>query len=440
MKKIGKKLLFVTGISALMALSSCESKEKREEREDQQYRDSVAAVRAAEKQEEQLTTVIYDSLMNVPNTVSDMSAKQAGVFCNDFKYGRGMGTRQELDSLENVSMANVLHQRVISSAKPIAEKHLKELYSSLATYRLGIDPDTRIKKMLSGEPFEEGVHYGCFLDFYGQEAGDTVYGFSSDDFIDNQNYFVNDVLYGADTAQYGAKRRAEIVQIIEKQYAKMMSALKANRIAVAKQFADYYPVLDLDRVPKQYRKYFDTYEPAMQRAEGDAWYSYGEYNVIPTSFAIVKYVDVYDSKLKPEFFNVPGAKYKLVRVSKGKWQVVRTLKGKIDKTPVFDHNVDYKTEMCYWGVEDAKSGDNSFDASAGANMGVHISVKEYEYVAHATKLDKVPDPNGERADRIEFLEQKKSEVAALDSIQEEYSNRAYETAKEMAKRRLGHNR
>ena len=445
MKNFGRKTFFATGMSALLALSACESKEKKAEREAAAEKEHAAAVEReraeAQYQENNLTDIIYDSLMNVPNTVGDLSAKQASSYCYDFKSGYGVGTKRELDSLTNVSMANVLHQRVISTAKPIATRHLKELYASLATYNLGVNANSRIEKILSGKPYDGGEYGGILLNFYGQELADTLYGVYSGYFDTEKQDFVSAVLYGADTAQYGAGRKAEIVKIVEKRYVQMMADLKANRIAVAKQFADYYPVLDLNRIPKQYRKYFADCEPALSACEGDIWYSYEYSYELTPNFAIEKEVNVYDSKLKPEFFNVPGAKYKLVQVSKGKWKVVRTLRsGKKDETPVFAHNVDYTTRLNTWIEDDVKQGDGYFSAEAGTNLGVHIYVREYEYVAHAVKSDKVPDPKGERAEYIKRLQKKADEVHVLDSMTSGYSVAAREKARKMAQHRLGHNR
>ncbi len=444
MAKLGKKAKLTLGLAALLALSACESKEKKAEREAAAERERVAAVEKAEREakerEYKLTSAIYDSLMNVPNTIDGMSAKQAGIYCDDFRNNCGIGTKHELDSLRNVSMAQILDKRVISSGKTIVEKHLKALFASLATYDLGINTNAKIQQMLAGTVVGSNYYYD--LNFYGEEASDTVYGRYLYDFEDNQRAFVSAVLNGADTAQYGASRKAEIVKIIEKRYVQMMSELKANRIAVAKEFADYYPVLDINRIPKQYRQYMD-FDPALEfGGEGDSWYSYDKNSWrLKGDFAIVKSVNVYDSKLKPEFFNVPGAKYKLVQVAKGKWQVVRTLKGKVEKTPVFTHNVDYKTEMQSWGItQDVKAGDNSFSASAGTNLGVHISVTEYEYVARAVKSDKLPDPKGERAARIAQLEQKQVEIDSLQSQYWDYSERAHQRASEIAVKRLGRNR
>ena len=431
MKKIGKKSLLVGGMAALLALSACESKEKKAAREAAAERERAAAIERARAeaklQEENLTDAIYDSLMNVPNTIDGMSAEQADKLCRDFNYGNGKGTKHELDSLSGLNMAVVLHKKVESSGKPIAEKHLKELFASLSTYNLGVDVDAKIKELLSGT-----------VDFYGSEASDTIYGY--DEFEWHQGDFVYAVLSGADTAKYGASRQAEIVKIVKNRYVKMMAELKKNRIAVAKQFADYYPILDLDRIPKQYRKYFAEYDPAVTGGEGWMGYSYPGSWLMRPSFAIEKSVSVYDSKLKPEFFNVPGAQYKLVRVANGKWQVIRTLKDKIEKTPVFAHNVDYTSRLNAWDIEGVKQGDSHFYAEAGANLGVHIYVTEYEYVVHAAKSDKLPDPNGERAARIAQLEQQQAHMDSLQHASWEYSRRARECASQLAIKRLGRNR
>jgi len=431
MKKIGKKSLLVGGMTALLALSACESKEKRAERAAEAERERAEAVEReyaeAKRQEEKLANAIYDSLMNVPNTIDGMSAEQVWQLWRDFDLGRGKGTKHELDSLSGLNMAVVLHQKVESSGKQIAEKHLKELFASLSTYNLGVDADDKIKELLSG-----------MVDFYGSEASDTIYGY--DEFEWHQGDFVYTVLSGADTAKYGANRQAEIVNIVKNRYVKMMAELKKNRIAVAKQFADYYPILDLDRIPKQYRKYFAEYDPAVTGGEGWTGYSYPGSWLMRPSFAIEKSVGLYDSKLKPEFFNVPGATYKLVQVAKGKWQVVRTLKGKVEKTPVFAHNVDYTTRLNAWDIDDVKQGDSHFSVTAGANLGVHIYVTEYEYVAHAVKSDKLPDPKGERAARIAQLEQKQVEIDSLQSQYWDYSERAHQHASQLAIKRLGRNR
>ena len=435
MTYLGKKTKLTLGIAAMLVLSGCGYKEKKAEREAAAERERIAAIEKAEREnkerEKDMKIAIFDSLMNVPNTVGGMSANQAyKVF-----WSAKLHDRQELDSLKSVRMADVLHERVIESGKKIAEKHLKALSVSLATYGLIKDTGAKIQKILDCY-YREDIYFGANKNKDEQDYIDDEEVF----YRDYESLIVDRLLEETDIGQYGASRQSEIIDIVKKRYAQMMSELKSNRIAIAKEFADYYPILDINRIPKQYRKYFDKYDVAMKEWEGPVEYSYKD-AYFGTGISVEKSVKVYDSKLKPEFFNVPGATYKLVQVAKGKWKVVRTLKsGKKDETHVFTDNVDYCTVGNVFVGEDVKSGDSSFRASAGINLGVHIDVREYEYVAHPTKSDELPDPNGKRAARIAKLEQKLDEMYKLSDAYDDYQRRAGELAKKMATERLGHNR
>ena len=420
MKKIDTKTLLFAFVlfASMLTLSGCNSKK---DKENKNATDAVEKVDEAEQRKkiEKRRDAIYDSLMNIPNTINGMSAAQAEEYCWAFLYSYGVNTKHELDSLQSIKMNNILHQKVITAAKPIVKQHVKEICASLASYKLDINI----------EKFDQINDYGLnstYINLYGEEISDTTYGVYSFDIESNKKDFVNLILQGVDISKYGTNRQAEIKSIIEQGYVEMMQHLKQNRIAISKKFADYYPSLDLNRFPQKYRKLAKQYiqDPAIYPVEGGYNYEYNNY--LPTNFSICKLVRVYDSKLDPRFFNVAGAKYKLVNVSKNKWQVVRTSpNGKVDKTPVFTDNKDYDTviyERC------DKTGNVVFEAEAGANIGVHVFEETCLAAVNAEKPDVVPDPNGARAARIEDLKRKKADVDSLYTFVSNYSENARKQA------------
>ena len=81
MTYLGKKTKLTLGIAAMLVLSGCGYKEKKAEREAAAERERIAAIEKAEREnkerEKDMKIAIFDSLMNVPNTVGGMSANQA---------------------------------------------------------------------------------------------------------------------------------------------------------------------------------------------------------------------------------------------------------------------------------------------------------------------------------------------------------------------------
>ena len=89
-----------------------------------------------------------------------------------------------------------------------------------------------------------------------------------------------------------------------------------------------------------------------------------------------------------DFFGEPVAKYKLVSVGQGKWQVVKTKQnGRVEKTKVFSDNKEFEIfeypvfddeEYGEQGSVDAlpKVGDSEFWFEPGTNLGVRVGYSE----------------------------------------------------------------
>lgn len=406
MKKIHSKVFFVSTIAAMMALGACKSQEKKAEREQERQEAVETEHRAAQQREAQLVTHIYDSLMNAPNKIDGLSATDVKKEIYAFKWGKGPGTRNELDSLLNARQSDLLDRRVRADAKIIIARGLKNIEQSLNVYNLNLDLDAASECV---EPY----------------GGDDEYGWHRDSFVE---CLLKTSLFN----EYGESRKQEIVNIVENGYQKMKSELKKHRLQIAKDFAVYYPELDLSQVPQQYRSLFNA-DAAEHESEGGTYYEYSYLNNQPLQ--VIRSVSVYDSKLKPEFFNDTNVDYSLIKVDKGKWQVIKKSKktGKvIAKTPVFSHNVDYS--MFGWTCY-GKPGETRFNASAGTNVGVHISVTECLWMSKNPKSDILPQTK-ETQQRIAKLSAKAERFEKLDSVYDDYEENAKKVALQMAKARL----
>ena len=210
--------------------------------------------------------------------------------------------------------------------------------------------------------------------------------------------------------EYGAQRQNEISEklkiILDKMDEEIARAIQENEIRISKSFSDYYPILDLGKLPKEYAAYFKDVNPFEMDAEGEA---VTEYRAVGWQKALYvsKYVRVYDSNLPVDFFGEQGAIYKLNQISKGKWQVVKTSKnGKVSKTFVFNDNADYKIETGVSSNNDDYRGKSYFEFKPGKNIGVEIIVREVLYKKTPNKTDdKYPDPDGKIAAKIKLLQE-----------------------------------
>jgi hypothetical protein len=188
---------------------------------------------------------------------------------------------------------------------------------------------------------------------------------------------------------------------------------------IAKSYAEYYPILDTDKMPAEFAKYFKDVEcdPFYGETEGDPTVGYCRWG-LSRYCSVDRSVSVYDSKLAVDFFGNEGSTYSLKRVGEGKWQVERKdAQGHVSKTKVFDDNVEYHINAgsC------SEKPHSTFSYSPGANLGVHVSATEVLYVKEGTKGDQIHSDD-ELQKMIDPLEEEKAKTQkVVDTYKEMYS-------------------
>lgn len=233
-----------------------------------------------------------------------------------------------------------------------------------------------------------------------------------------------------DMDSYGEMRQKEIKDKAAQMLLIMCNEMNTKRLAIAKNYAEYYPILDPSKIPAEYAKDV-VYDPYVWESEGGIELGYESWMVSRDStghpeFEVYRKVSVYDSKLPVDFFHEEGASYKLNRVSKGKWQVERKSKdGKVAKTPVFDDNVEYQITTGGYG--------NEFDATPGTNMGVRISVAEklFEIKCKDDKLHSDAEAAELKKPLQEALDKQKAIIEKYEGIQ----NRSLDEAEKLLDQR-----
>lgn len=354
-----KKTILTVAASALLTITGCKTENRNtgaaviEPVHDTvaEPRDTVAVAPA--------DTIIYNP------SVPAVSAKQDSVV---------KPVQQNLMATKRVkTQADVLHNKIVESAKPIIAEGLQEIAVTLAPYGLKINWDARADELTNiFSPYGEDLY--C-LDNDRQRQFEFAW---------NQNEFLRVLLQKNSVfSQYDPKTQAEIQRIVILGYVGTMRALKRNRVAISKEFAAYYPVLNLDGVPQDLQKLFAGFDPAVMHNGNKIAYGYD--NLTQAPVCIERKITVRSGNINPEFFNVDSANYELVSVSRDRWQVARTLNGTVEKSPVFYYNADVDTTWAF-GARDDSFNATIFDTKPG----VKISVAQVLYKqAAAIKNDKV---------------------------------------------------
>lgn len=187
---------------------------------------------------------------------------------------------------------------------------------------------------------------------------------------------------------------------------------------IEKRYIKYYPVLGPLKLPKQYQFYNKEY---VFDHGGESMIDFLDYSVLSYKGAGIRFgkvTNVYDSKLKMDFFNQPGAKYELKSLGNNQWQVVRTSKnGKVAKTHVFTDKGEGKYSS-YISKEDMQQ---PFSVESGTNIGVRIRYVSDLYEVRAEN-DTVPDIGNKRQKQIQAIEKRREAIRAeqdgmrLDSL------------------------
>ena len=165
-----------------------------------------------------------------------------------------------------------------------------------------------------------------------------------------------------------------------------------NAIAAeVKKFAVYYPELDIEKsgLPDRYLEYASMLPDPISYENGVGF----GFESAESVLILERSASVYGGNLDASFFCKQGAKYKLVKVSEGKWQVIRTDKnGRVAKTPVFEDNyTGYGYSL--FSVPKEEKHDNMFSFAPDDDKGVYISVREILWHKKG-KNDRYPDANG----------------------------------------------
>ena len=312
--------------------------------------------RAWAEQDAQYEQYIVDSVLKAKG----FSAADKDLYCTSLEIGQQI---YEL-SWQNTA-GGALEKAVFAAGEQIIRKHMDTLIMDVAKYGLEISNITDITNDMCQNP--ELIMYGAYRDA------------KAEGLYDETDYFVSQITKNINMSSYGEARQQEIIDIVDTDFSAMLSALYASRKHIEQTFADYFPggqqCLDENAV---------TYS---NRSE--CWAKYFADNLCYPYRITTRSVRVYDSKLPVDFFGDKDAMYTLEQVSKGQWRVVKKYKnGKVVKTPVFQHDIDY-TVSTYGSMSDTT--DQPFAFYPGTNMGVHVMVNEVINVQKAKKQFK-PSP------------------------------------------------
>lgn len=416
MKKL-QKFALATGlaVATLASLNSCKSREQKEADAEKARQEQLAEEKQAEKERKMMESKVYeiarDSVLNARGYQDDV-------------YDRLTSARTALYNLDDFSQHRVLRERVDTIVVQHSRQCATEILKLFGKYNLRMserytkgDSDQNVlANDALGQYYEYAANRTCAK--YIEDATQKsemhkacmpwlLFGNSEEDEQKNKSRWDYAIDWGK--YEYGAARQAEIQNAVLKIFDKMNHNLDNALRAECKKFAAYYPILDISKsgMPAEYAKQFADYDPINFDEEHGFEFEYA-----PSELCVSRSVSVYDSKLDVDFFGEPNATYKLVKVAKGKWQVVRTSKnGKVAKTPVFSHNVDYSyNAYAYYGGDS-----NSFGFEPGANMGVHVYVTEPLWNKVGIN-DKYPDPDGKIAAKRDSLT---AEISRLEKLDEE---------------------
>ncbi len=419
MKKSTRFLLAAGAtLAVLVSASSCG---RRAEKEAEAERARKEAEAKAQKAADEAAKTLQLQLEKEGKAVYDQ-ARDSVLAANGYKdvYNQFYSAQDSLYRLDNLSQKTILFEHVDTLIAKQVRQSVNEIESWLAKYKIWVDDKEDLFSKVESEYFNHvsnrSIANRNAEDYDEAEKANLLapdlpyYFFGNSEGKDSryEKYIVD--WYDS---EYGESRQKEIENGVLKIFDKMNQALDKAITAEIKKFAVYYPELDIEKsgIPQQYLKHLKTKDPL------DYWNDRFMFDqVVESKLVIGRTISVYDSKLKVDFFGEEDATYKLVKVSEGKWQVVRTDKnGHVAKTPVFSHNVEYDYNMFSCGKGDPVN--DSFWFEPGANMGVHITVSEVVW-SKTGKDDRYPDPKGQIAAKRDLLAK---EVARLEALNEHMS-------------------
>jgi hypothetical protein len=332
-------------------------------------------------------------------------------------YNQLYSTQVSLSRLNGLSQKTILFDQVDTLTARQVRQSAEEIKNFLAMYKIFIQDNenlfSKIEREYSDHALNRSIVNNHAEDYDESEKADMLKPHSPYNFFGNSEGRTNFYVVDWYDFKYGESRQQEIENGVLKIFDKMNHSLDKAILAEIKKFAVYYPELDIEKsgIPAQYLKYLKPEDPLDYC---DDEFSFDK--MLWPKLVVQRAISVYDSKLKVDFFGKEDAKYQLVKVSDGKWQVVRTDKnGHVERTPVFSHNVDYDYYM--YGTYQNDQTEDTFEFEPGANMGVHITVGEVVW-SKTGKDDRYPDPKGQIAAKRDSLAK---EVARLEALNEHMS-------------------
>lgn len=410
MKKLHKFALTAGAtIATLASLNSCKSREQKEADAEQARMERLLAEERAEEERKITEYKVYE---NARDSVLDARGYQADA------YNRQCRAESELARLSSLTQRDVLRENVYALINVHARQCADEILNLLNKYGLHIKD--RWGKKSEQDVLIDYAREEYLWDYAPNRTSAKRDGIDSSEKAELLKAVIPGGMFAdVDWREYGESRQQEVKNAVLKIFDKMNHELDASLRAEVKKFAVYYPILDISKsgVPAEYAKLYADYDPIDFDEERGFNFEYG-----PTDLIVTRNVDVYDSKLDVDFFGQEGAKYQLVKVAQGKWQVIRTDKdGKVAKTPVFSHNVDYKYDMYGTG--------NYFGFEPGANMGVHVYATEQMWQKSTIRDDKYVDLDGKIAAKCDSLTVEVARLRELNKRMKEISHAADSIAK-----------
>lgn len=336
--------------------------------------------RALAEQDKKYETFIIDSVMSSKGFKSNEDIYSQ---MSDLNY-------QIYDLAWQNSPGGALEKAVFDAGCQIVWKHMDMLIMDLAKYGLEIANVIDITNDMCKNP--EVIMYGAYKDA------------NTEDTYNAHDYFADQIIKNIHMGSYGEMRQSEIAKIVNDDLSKMFSELYANRKHIEKTFADYFAG-GQQCINDNAVSYY---------SDGEIFAGYNKEDIYYPYRITTRSVKVYDSALPVDFFGDKNATYNLEQVSKGKWRVVKKYtNGKVVKTNVFNHDVDY-TISTYGSVSDRTF--QPFAFYPGNNMGVHVMVDEVINVQRAKKQFKTSPKLNKQIDSLSL------KIDSLSQRNQEYMN------------------
>lgn len=375
-------LMYIIAVLGSVGVFSCKNPEEQREKDKAELK--------KQKQEQQrfynnAYTGAVDSLLN---TNGYFDAK----FDNtDIPKAKQEKMKAELQ-LSNFNQFR-LEAQVKSATLNVLDYYMTLLSKFLGQYGVNISREQLVKEytniasggnqyLFVGTKFPQG--------FYATEP----YFSLTKNFIGNL-FFDKKIRYDDEDTQiklhkFSTAEQNKIIGTVIKICKAMEADIYNSRKNIEKSFAKYWPVLNLDQIPQRYADSFRQTDIAIEQIDGGLVFGYVNNWRLTNAIYATKYISVYDSKLDMKFFEDKDATYTLKRVAKGKWQVIKkNHNGTIDKTHIFNHNVEYRTCVNVCDKKDLPT--PVFTAEPGTNVGVKISVETPVYVKTANAEYHIPE-------------------------------------------------